>query len=47
MKNHIKYLKINSVQNVTKKKNQINPRINSIENERIKEKRKRKRNRGI
>ena len=30
-----------------KKKNQINPRINSIENERIKEKRKRKRNRGI
>ena len=30
-----------------KKKNKVNPRIQSIENERIKEKRKRKRNRGI
>ena len=32
-----------------KKKNKVNPRIHSIENERIKEKkkRKRKRNRGI
>jgi hypothetical protein len=30
-----------------KKKNKVNPRINSIENERIKEKRKKKRNRGI
>jgi hypothetical protein len=30
-----------------KKKNKVNPRIQSIENERIKEKRKRKRKRGI